>query len=147
MRVFGIMMMIVGALTLLYGLLASGSVSSPGDYGRVVNIGLMGEKLIISLMGTAVFVAGAIFTAGGALLETSRQSVPSAPVAQSAIEDALEPVGAAPAPAPAAPSSWRVVAVDAEEVETDGKRWRWRGEEYGQKWLLKEAIRADRRRA
>jgi hypothetical protein len=63
---FGVAALIAGAALAAYGLFGSTSVPASG-FGRVVNLGLLGEQMALVMLGGSVMVVGAVFVAGATI--------------------------------------------------------------------------------
>jgi hypothetical protein len=75
MRVFGILLLVVGALALLVGTTMDTTVPTGDGDERVHNIGLMNDKQNSLLFGVGIAIVGAIFVASS----SRKRSSPVAP--------------------------------------------------------------------
>ena len=138
MKNVGIALLITGAGMLLFGLLSDASVAGTSGMGRVNNLGLLAAKSGAINAGGSLLVAGAVFYAGGGILEQldlmrstllttpgSGRAVTPAGVAESAASDEPGGVPVANVAAPKGPrmsagaDGWRAATAYAEE-----KGWR-----------------------
>jgi len=92
MRSFGMLLIVCGILLVLVAYGMNTSVSSFGA-GEVNNLGLLQQQMMVLQTGLAMFVAGSVLLAGGAIHESNVAHVSrlnGAPTAMEGVEDREE---------------------------------------------------------
>ena len=80
MKIWGQVLIAVGALTVLLALSVMSVTVSGYGTGPVVNLELLQRQELFTHIGLAMFIAGAIFTTGGALQDTGTRDIAPAEV-------------------------------------------------------------------
>jgi hypothetical protein len=93
MKIFGILLMLIGVAVGLFSFLADVSVAIGSGSGDVINIGLLQQQMMLFELGLSGFVSGTILFAGGSVVEAfhSQQHDPSNSVDRSTVAIGFDP--------------------------------------------------------